>query len=170
MFGLSTTHNNNAKIVSEPYHNYRVLCPECSTSVEGHHSCHKQAFSILQRYEEDDLLLVAIGTQHHDSHHKTVLARKLSWDQCEKCSNSCWLPFGNSSEICVLWKQGIWLLIFLLFVLETSQNPSSLCLKEVTLFVRLDGEHPSSGYIIFRLDFLQVDEIKNLIVDAEFVL
>ena len=52
--------------------------------------------------KEDDLLLVAIDTQHHDSHHKTVLEEKL---QCEKCSNSCWLPFGNSSEIQVLWEQ-----------------------------------------------------------------
>ena len=29
-----------------------------------------------------------------------------------------------------------------------------VCREEVTLFVRLDGEHPSSGHIIFRLDFL----------------
>ena len=34
-------------------------------------------------------------------------------------------------------------------------------LEEVTLFVRLDGEHPSFGHIIFRLDFPQVDEIKK---------
>ena len=45
--------------------------------------------------------------------------------------------------------KGIGLLIFLLFVLKTSQYPSSLCLEEVTLFIRLDGEHPSSSHIIF---------------------
>ena len=58
---------------------------------------------------------------------------------------------------------GIRLLIFLLFVLKTSQSPSGLCLEEVTLCVRLDGEHPLSGHIIFRLDLPHVDEIKNLV-------
>ena len=44
----------------------------------------------------------------------------------------------------------ICLLIFLLFVLETSQYPSCFCLDAITLFVRLDRKHPSSGYIIPR--------------------
>ena len=77
MFGLSFTHNNIGKLVSEPYHDYRVPCPKCFTSVKGH-SCHKQVSSILRQYEEDDLLLVVIDTQHHDSHHETVLEGKLS--------------------------------------------------------------------------------------------
>ena len=56
-------------------------------------------------------------------------------------------------------------LLIVHFVLEISQYPSGFCFEEVTLFVRLDGEHPSSGHIIFRLDFLQVDLIKNLVVN-----
>ena len=62
------------------------------------------------------------------------------------------------------------LLIFLLFVLETSQYPSGLCLQEVALFVRLDGEHPSSCRIISRRNLLYFDEIKNLVVNPGFVL
>ena len=66
--------------------------------------------------------------------------------------------------------RGIRLLIFLLFVLETSQHPSGLCPEEITLFVRLDGEHPSSGHIISRLDLPHVDEIKILVVNPGSVL
>ena len=44
----------------------------------GHHSCRKQDSSILQQCEEDDLLLVAIDSQLHDSQHDTVLEGKLS--------------------------------------------------------------------------------------------
>ena len=62
------------------------------------------------------------------------------------------------------------LLIFLLFVLETSQYPSGLRLEEVTLFVRLDGEHPSSSHRISRLNLPHVNEIKNLIVNPGFAL
>ena len=64
--------------------------------------------------------------------------------------------------------KGIRLLIFLLFVLETSQYPSGLRLEEVTLFVRLDGEHPSSSHRISRLNLPHVNEIKNLIVNPGF--
>ena len=60
--------------------------------------------------------------------------------------------------------------MFLPFVLETSQYPFGLCLDEVTLFLRLDGEHPSSGHIIFRLGFPQVDEIKNRVLKPGSVL
>ena len=61
-------------------------------------------------------------------------------------------------------------LIFLLFVSETSQYPSFLSLKEVALFVRLDGEHPSSAYIISRFDLPQMNKIENFIVKPGFVL
>ena len=61
-------------------------------------------------------------------------------------------------------------LMFLLFVLKTSQHPSGLCPEEVTLFVRLNGEHQSSGDIILRLDLPHFNEIKNLIVNPGFVL
>ena len=37
-----------------------------------------QVSSILRQYKEDDLLLVVIDTQHHDSHRKTVLEERLS--------------------------------------------------------------------------------------------
>ena len=80
---------------------------EVPPSVGGHHSCHMQVSSVMQQCEEDDLLLVAIDTRHHGSHHKTALEDRLFWNQCEKDSNLCWLPSGNSSEIRVLWKQGI---------------------------------------------------------------
>ena len=63
------------------------------------------------------------------------------------------------------------LLIFLLLVLETSQYPSCLfCLEEVTLFVCLDGEHPSPSHIISRLNLPHVDEIKNLVINPGFLL
>ena len=57
---------------------------------------------------------------------------------------------------------GICLLIFLLFVLEASQYPSCFCLQEVTLFVRLDGEHRSSGNITSGITLLQVNKIEKL--------
>ena len=61
-------------------------------------------------------------------------------------------------------------MIFLLFVLETSRYPSGLCLEEVTLFVRLDGEIPSSNHVISRLNLPHIGEIKNLVVNPRFVL
>ena len=64
----------------------------------------------------------------------------------------------------------ICLFVFLLFVLETSQYPSGLCLEEVALLVSLDGEHPSSSHIVLRFDLPHVNEIKNLIVKPGFVL
>ena len=70
----------------------------------------------------------------------------------------------------VLWKQVIRLLTILLLVLETSQYRSGLGPEEVTLLVRLDGEHPSSGHIISRLELPHVDEIKNLVANPGFVL
>ena len=76
--GLSTTHINIGQLAWESYQNYTVLCSDCSTSVEGHLSCHKQVSSILQQYKEDELLLVAMDTQYHDSHYKTVHERELS--------------------------------------------------------------------------------------------
>ena len=53
------------------------------------------------------------------------------------------------------------LLICLLFVLESSQNPSDFCHEEVTLFVRLDGEHPPLGVIISRFNLPQINEIET---------
>ena len=97
--------NSIEQLAWEPCHNFTVL-QRCSTSVEGHPSCRMQVSSALQQGKEDDLLLVEIDTQHHDSHHKTVIVGRLSFVQCEKCSNFCWVPFDNSFEIRVLWKQG----------------------------------------------------------------
>ena len=64
------------------------------------------------------------------------------------------------SEYC--GSRRIRLLICLLFVLETSQYPSGLRPEGVTLFSRLDGEHPSSGHIISRLNLPRVEGIKYL--------
>ena len=61
-------------------------------------------------------------------------------------------------------------MVFLLRVLEVSQHSCGLCLEEVALFVRLDGEHPSSGHIIFRFDLPHVNEIKNFIINTGFAL
>ena len=110
---------------------------------------------------EDDLLLVAIDTQHHSSHQKTVFEENTSQDRCEKDSNFWWLPSGSSSEIRVLWKQGNPFVGVPLRVLEVSQHSSGLCLEGVALFIRLDGEHPLSCHIIFRIDLPHVNEIKN---------
>ena len=75
----------------------------------------------------------------------------------------CHLTTHSKSWSC--GRRRISLLVILLFVLETSQYPSGLCLEEIKLFVRLDGEHPSSCDISSRLDLSQVDEIKNLVVN-----
>ena len=45
-----------------------------------------------------------------------------------------------------------------------SQNvygSSGLCLEEVSLFICLNGEQPSSSHILFRFDLLHVIEIKK---------
>ena len=52
----------------------------------------------------------------------------------------------------------IGLLMFLQFVLETSQYPSCLCLKEVTMFVH------SFGYIISRFVSPQINKIEKFII------
>ena len=65
--------------------------------------------------------------------------------------------------------RGINLRVFFLFVLETSQYPSGLGPEEVALFVRLDGEHPSSCHILSRLELPHVDEIKNFVVNPRSV-
>ena len=54
-----------------------------------------------------------------------------------------------------------------LFVLETSQYPSCLCLD--TLIVRLDGKHPSSGSIIPQFDLPQINKIENFVINPGFV-
>ena len=74
----------------------------------------------------------------------------------------CHLTTCGSRRIC--------LLIFLLFVLETSQYPSCLCLTEVALFVCLDGEHPSSGYMISPFDLCQINKIEDFVVNPGIVL
>ena len=79
----------------------------------------------------------------------------------------CHLATHPKSRSC--GSRGICLLIFLLFVSETSQYPSCLCLEKVSLFVRLDGEHPSAGYIISRFDLPQINKIENFIVNPRFV-
>ena len=103
--------------------------------------------SIWQQCMEEELRLVAIDKQHHGSHHKTVLEERLSRDHCEKDPNFCWLPSGNSSEIRVFWNQ------VKRSVDTHSASPGNLsmpglCLEEIALFIRLDGEHPLSGHIV----------------------
>ena len=73
----NTVRSNIDQLVWKSYHRCVVLCQECSTIVEVHRSYHMQVSSILQQYVVDDLLLVAVGTQHHDSRHKTVFEERL---------------------------------------------------------------------------------------------
>ena len=80
---------------------------------------------------KEDLLLVAIDTQHHDSHHQTVLA----------------------SEIWVLWKQGN------LFVLETSQYPSGFDYEEVTLFEHPSSSHTFSRLHLPHVDEIKNQDL-----------
>ena len=134
-----------------------------------HRSCHLQVSSIWQQCTEEDLLLVATDKQHHGSHHETVLEGRLSRDQCEKDPNFCWLPSGNSSEIRVFWNQGK-RSVDSLSACPGNLTMSSLCLEEVALLFRHDGEHPSSGHIVLWFHLPRVDEIKNLIVNRGFVL
>ena len=129
---LSTIHNSIYQVAWEPCHNYTGSCQRCSTSVGWHHSCHKQVSSILQQCMVDDLVLVVVDTQHHGSHHKIVLEEILFWDQYEKDPILCWLSLLTThpkSRSC--GSRWITLLIFLLFVLESSQYPSGLCLELV---------------------------------------
>ena len=61
-------------------------------------------------------------------------------------------------------------MVILLLVLESSYSPSDFCLEEVALRVSLNGEYPSSVYIVSRFALLHINEIKNLIVNPRFVL
>ena len=115
---------------------YKVPFPTCSTSVEAHHSCHKKVSSILQQCTEDDLLLVAIDTHNITIH---TIRRSLK-ESCLKINVKnvpilavCHLATHPKSRSC--GSRRICLLIFLLFVLETSQYPSCLRLEEVTFFL-----------------------------------
>ena len=52
---------------------------------------------------------------------------------------TCWLPFGNSSEILVLWTQENRSVGNPSVCLGNLAMPSCLCLEEVAKFVGLDG-------------------------------
>ena len=69
----NTTRSTIDQLVLESYHKCILLCQELCTIVEEHHSYHMQVSSIFQQYMVDDLLLVAVDIQHHDSHHKIVV-------------------------------------------------------------------------------------------------
>ena len=53
--------------------------------------------------------------------------------------------------------KAISLLIILLLVLETPEDPTSLSLQEVTVLVSLKSEDPSSGDPIPDMDFSRID-------------
>ena len=159
----NTARDSIDRLVWEPCHSYAVPCQGYSTSVGRHHSCHMQVSSVLQQYLADDLLLVAIDTRHHDSHHKTALPLKKGCFEinAKKIPTfaGCHLATHPISWSC--GSRGIGLLGILLLVLETSQYPSGLCPEDVALLVSLDGEHPSSGHIVLRFDLPHVNEIKK---------
>ena len=60
--------------------------------------------------------------------------------------------------------------VILLFVLESSQHPSRLCLEEVALLVGFNGKFPSSCHVILRIELPQINEVKNFIVNPGFPL
>ena len=117
----------------------------------------------------DDLLLVAVGTQHHGLHHKIVFEERMFLRSIvEKDPNLCWLPSGNSSEIQVKQNQG-----------NLSANKSFVCPgillihisplpEEVALLDGFNGKYPSICYMILRFELPQINEVKNLIVNPEF--
>ena len=78
-----------------------------------------QVSSVLQQCMEDDLLLVAIDTQHRGSHHKTTS------DGCLKINvknvpTSAGCPLATHPKSGSSGSRRIGLLILLLFVLLTS--------------------------------------------------
>ena len=137
-----------------------MLHQGCSTSVGGHHSCRMQVSLVLQQCKEDALLQVVIDTKNI-----TVHTIRLSLkESCLKINvkdlptfAGCQFATHPKSRTC--GSRRICLLMLLLFVLETSQYQSGLCLEEVALSVCLDGEHPSSCHIISRFNLPHVDEI-----------
>ena len=146
-------------------------CQGCSTTIGRHHSCYMQVSSALLQYIRW-MTCFWLQFTHNVSFHTIRLSSKES---CLKINvkngltfAGCHLATHPKSGSC--GSKGIRLLIFLLFVLETSQYPSGRRLEEVMLFVRLDGEHPSSSHRICRLNLPHVNEIKNLIVNPGFVL
>ena len=110
------------------------------------------------------------------THNITIYSVRLPLKECCLKINAknvptfadCHLATHPNSRSCGSGR--ICLLIFLLFVLETSQYQSCLCLEEVALFVRLDGEHPSSRNIISRFDLPEINKIENFIVNPGFVI
>ena len=115
----------------------------------------------------DDLLLVAIDIRHRDPHHKIVLERKVNVEKIPTFAG-CHQATHPKSWSC--GRRRIVLLVIFLFILETSQYPSSLRPEEVALFVGLGGKYPSSGHMILRFELPQINEIKNLIVNPGFPL
>ena len=121
----NTVRGSIDRLLWEPCHSYAVLRQECSTSVWGHRPCHVQVSSVLQQSMVDDRLLVVVGTQHHDSHHKTVLEDCCFEINVEKIPTFavCHLathPNSRSSR-----RRRICLQVILLFVLETLSIPIS---------------------------------------------
>ena len=122
--------------------------------------------SVLQRYNEDDLLLVVI-----DTHNITIHTMRLSLKVCCLEINVTNVPTLAGCHLATHPKsrsfgsKRICLLMSLLFVLENSQYPSCLCLEEVTLFVRLNGKHPSSRYVIPRFDLPQNNKTEKLFIN-----
>ena len=87
--------SNIDQLVWESYHKCVVLSQECSTKVEVHHSYQKLVSSILQQCVVDDLRLVAVGTQHHDSRHKTFLEKRLLWKRSQLLLAAIWQLIRN---------------------------------------------------------------------------
>ena len=170
-FGLSTTHHNIniGQLAWEPYHNYTVLWQKCSTSVLGHHSAISKFLQSCSNIRRMTCFWWKL------THNSTIHTRRLSLKESCLEMNVKHVPTFAGCQVAPHPESGscgrrrIGLLIFLLFVLETSQYPSGLCLEEVTLFLRLDGEHPSSCHIISRLNLPHGNKITNLVLNSGFV-
>ena len=108
----------------------------------------------------DDITVNIIGLSLKKSFHEIDVKQIPSFAGCDLATHS--KSWSSRSR-------GISLLVFLLLVLESSSYPSG-CPEEVALLVGLDGDYPSSGYVVSRLDLPHINEVKNLIVSPGFVL
>ena len=50
-------------------------------------------------------------------------------------------------------------------VLKTTQHPACLALLELAISIPLNGQHPSAGDKVLRLELPDVDKVKDIIVE-----
>ena len=153
---LSTARNTIDQLVWEPCHTTQCLVKDVPPASGGiiHAIC--RFLQSCRNVWRSDLLLVAIDTQHHSSHHKTVLEEKLSQDQCGKDLNFCLAAIWQLNRNPGLVEAGESVCNYSLCL---SWNPlsiySRLCPEDVALLVGFNGRYPSTCYVILRFELPQ---------------